>query len=250
MSDNVYLTETVKDVYWTFILPFVCILSIGSNMINIVIFGALKTKNIVYKFMFLKCMCDVAYLFCVMFVFIMRCGQFCQLKDSYLAMFYYNYIYMYAANSLNMCAIFIEIFTAIQRIVFITNKTSPKHIYVNLILVSMLSLSFLYNLPRVFAFEIKPVYMNETKTMRRLVYTRENIIHTRNYGFRLFMSAQVILIVIIGMSLFCTLNFLTWHMFKKHLEKKRALINAFHSGLFSAKQQPEYAVNELCLKKS
>ena len=250
MSGNVNFNETVKDIYWTFILPLVCLLGIGSNTINIFIFSILKTKNIVYKLMYYNCVCDVAYLFCVMFVFIIRCGQFCQLKDSYLAMFYFHYIFLYAANSLNMCAHFIEIFTLIQRIVFLANKMSPKKVYVNLILVSILFVSFLFYLPRLYAYEIKSDYLNETMTKQRLIYTRVNIIHTRSRAFRLFMSAQVILHVIVVMCLIGTLNYLTWHLFKKHVDKKRALKNAFHVGLVSTRQQKTTAENELCLDPS
>ena len=148
--------ETIKDIYWTFILPLICSYSIVTSIINLIIFGTLKSKNIIYKFMLYNSMSDIAYLFSVMFVFVMRCGQFCdELKHSYIAKFYHHYIFTYVANSIGLFGILIEILISVQRIFFLTNRAFMDRFKINLTLIGFLVFSFGFCIPQLFAFQIK-----------------------------------------------------------------------------------------------
>ena len=227
--------ELVKDVYWTFILPLICVISMATSLINIAVFGALKTKNIIYKFMFYNCTCDLAYLLSVTFVFIMRCGQFCEIKDSYIAKFYHHYVFIYIANSLALYGIFMEIAISTQRIIFLTNKSLSKRLNLNVLLGILLVFSFVFYIPHIFAFEIKAVYRNETSTttkanathsVPKLVYIRENVTPDKSLAFRMFIGMQVVLRLILIVCLIFTLNYLTYYLFSKQADKKRELKNA------------------------
>ena len=148
--------ETIKDIYWTFVLPFICSCSILTCLSNLIIFASLKSKNIIYKFMLYNSLSDIAYLFSVMFVFVMRCGQFCdELKDSYAAKFYHHYIFTFVANSLGLFGILIEILISAQRIFFLTNKAFMDRRKISVTLIGCLVFSFVFCVPQLFAFEIK-----------------------------------------------------------------------------------------------
>ncbi len=127
MNDATFY-DTIKDVYWTFVLPCVCLFSLLTNTINILVFKSIKSRNVIYKYMLANSMFDQAYLLTVFFVFVIRCGQFCDYENSYFAQFYAVYIYMYAANSLALFCILLEISILVQRYMHLTSKDYFKRI--------------------------------------------------------------------------------------------------------------------------
>ena len=230
--------ELLNDAYWAFVLPLICVASLVSNLVSITIFNRLKAKNIVYKFMFCNCVCDSAYLICVSFVFVIRCGQFCQLKDSYSAKFYHNYIYMYLADSFSLYSSCIDIITSMQRIVFLTNRSLPKRLNVNVLLGALLVASFLLNIPNTFEFEIAAVRVYEntsnlTKITSRVIYMRRSV-RTKHFAFQVYAGAYLALRSFLTFGLIFTLNYLTWYLFKQHSNKKRALKNSLLNAIVLA----------------
>jgi hypothetical protein len=224
--------ETIKDIYWTFVLPLICAFSILTCLINLIIFASLKSKNIIYKFMLYNSLSDIAYLFSVMFVFVMRCGQFCdELKDSYAAKFYHHYIFTFVANSLGLFGILIEILISVQRIFFLTNKAFMDRTKINVTLIGFLTFSFVFCIPQLFAFEIKALQarkksgQNETS----LIYIRENVTPNMSFLFRNLVGIQTAFRLILIVCLIFTLNYLTFYFFTRHVRKKNRLkVNTFN----------------------
>lgn len=213
--------ETIKDVYWTFILPLICFYSIITSLINLIVFATLKSKNIIYKIMLYNSLSDIAYLLSVIFVFVIRCGQFCpELKDSYMAKIYHQYIFMYLANSLGLFGVLIEILISVQRIFILTNRTFMNASKTNVCLIVFLIFSFLFCMPQLFAFELKRMTSANTT---RIIYTRENITPNMSFLFRHLFGIQHAFRLILIVCLIFTLNYLTYYLFKKQAKKKRQL---------------------------
>jgi hypothetical protein len=216
--------ETIKDVYWTFILPLICFYSIITSLINLIVFFTLKSKNIIYKIMLYNSLSDIAYLLSVIFVFVIRCGQFCpELKDSYMAKIYHQYVFMYVANSLGLFGVLIEILISVQRIFILTNRTFMNASKTNVCLVAFLIFSFLFCMPQLFAFELKRTETITSSNTTRIIYTRENITPNMSFLFRHLFGIQQAFRLILIVCLIFTLNYLTYYLFKKQAKKKRQL---------------------------
>ena len=217
--------QTTKDIYWTFILPLICSYSIITSIINLVVFASLKSKNIIYKFMLYNSISDIAYLFSVMFVFVMRCGHFCdELKDSYMAKFYHHYLFTFVANSLGLFGILIEILISVQRIFFLTNREFINRFKINLTLIGFLIFSFVFCIPQLFAFEIKSLKVAaKDLNATRVIYIRENVTPNMSFLFRNLVGIQTSFRLVLIVCLILTLNYLTYYLFKKHARKKRQL---------------------------
>ena len=147
-----------EDIYWTFVLPSVSLYSLLTNVINAKVFYSISSKNVIYKYMLYNSLSNIGYLLTVIFVFAMKCGELCDVKDSYLAKFYHHYIFIYASNSLALFSIFIEIIILLQRIFFIKNDLSIQKWPINFIFAFLLVISLILNLPNVIAAEIKPIW--------------------------------------------------------------------------------------------
>ena len=216
--------DKLKDVYWTFILPLICLYSIITCVINLLVFASLKSKNVIYKIMLYNSISDIAYLVAVMFVFVIRCGEFCdELKNSYMAIVYHQYIFMYFANSLALFGIFIEILISVQRIFILTNRSFINKFKINLTLLGFLVFSFLFCVPQLFSFKIKQIENMTTFNTTRLIYVRENMTPNMSFLFRNLFGIQQTFRLILIVFLIFTLNYLTYYLFKKHTNKKRQL---------------------------
>ena len=211
------IQETIIDVYWTFMLPSICVFSLTTNAINILVFYKIKSRNVIYKYMFANSLVDEAYLLCVSFIFLVRCGQFCEIRHSYMAQFYAHYIYMYAANSIALFSIFLEISILVQRFYTLNNKTFFKNINKKLVFFSLFVLSFIYYVPQLSTFEIKK--LNQTfnsSSGNKTAYMRENVTRYKSFFVRniLAFHTAIRLTLIIVMIVF--LNKLSKFLFKKY----------------------------------
>ena len=212
-------------IYWTFVLPFVSSLSLISNGINVKVFYSITSINVVYKYMLYNSLSNMGYLLTVVFVFVMKCGHLCDIKDTYFAKFYHHYIFIYASNSIAVFGILIEIIITIQRIFFIRNKSSVKNWPINYILAFLLIFSFIINLPNVIAAEIKPIWSEEKNST---IYVREpKMFFKKNPWIKIFIGMLVGLRLFLILVLLVVLNILMYYLFTEHVKKKNRLKNPF-----------------------
>ena len=217
------LQDTIRDVYWTFVLPGICIFSIITNILNTIVFSKLKSKNNVYKLMLYNSVANLAYLFTVVFVFIIRCGQFCEIKDTYLAKFYTHYIYMYTANSFSLFSAFIEVAITMQRFFFLKNRSLLQKFKKKFIFVPLLLFSFVFHLPQLSTFEIKLVYVNQNVSLNitgEKVYVRENVARHKSFLIRNLLAFQTGFRLFLIFVLIFFLNFLAYNLYKKYESMK------------------------------
>ena len=212
-----YVSDTIRDVYWTFVLPAICLFSLITNTINIIVFYSIKSRNFTYKCMLYNSIADQLYLVIVFFVFIIRCGQFCEIKNSYFAMFYAHYIYMYVANSISLFCILIEISILIYRYNYLTNKIVSKKINKNVLFLCLLILCFVYHLPQLTTFEIKQVNLTRhSNSSRESVYFRENVTQFKSVLTRNLLAIQTGTRLILILIMIYFLQRLSCLLFKKY----------------------------------
>ncbi len=214
------LNDTLRDVYWTFVLPSICLVSLLANTINIWIFNSIKSSNIIYKYMLVNGVFDQAYLITVFFVFTIRCGQFCEIKNSYMAQFYAVYIYGYTASSLSLFGILLEISILVQRYMFLASKDYLKRINKTIMFCCLFVFCFVYHMPQLSTFEIielnasnKSHFSNSTK-----MFTRHNRISGRSFFIRNLVAFQTAIRLLLIMVLIFFLKRLSNLLFKRYEE--------------------------------
>jgi hypothetical protein len=210
------IQETVIDIYWTFMLPSICLFSLITNAINIIVFYTIRSRNAIYKYMLANSLADEAYLLCVSFIFLVRCGQFCDYEDSYLAQVYAHYIYMYAANSIALFSIFLEISILVQRFYTLKNKTFFKNINKKLVFFSLFVLSFIYYVPQLSTFEIKQMNQTKNSSSGKIAYMRENVTRYKSFFIRNIFAFHTAIRLTLIIIMIVFLNKLSKFLFKKY----------------------------------
>jgi hypothetical protein len=207
-------TIKIKDFSWTFILPSICLFGFFTNLINIIVFLKLKSKNPIYKLMLSNSISNFFYSLICFFVFIMRCGQYCTIQNTYWVKIYEKYLFYYLTSVLGLFNIFIEVCVAIQRYMIVANKSLPKKLPIRLIILVLFILSLVLYTPNMFYRQIISVKNHNSTSF---------IIQTSNDQY----IAKLILTVISGMRgllilfLLLIINLLLLHRFKYQVEKKK-----------------------------
>ena len=203
------LNDTLRDVYWTFVLPSICLVSLLANTINIWIFNSIKSSNIIYKYMLINGIFDQAYLITVFFVFTIRCGKLCDIKNSYMAQFYAVYIYGYTTSSLSLFGILLEISILVQRYMFLARKDYWKCINKTIMFCCLFVFCFVYHMAQLSTFEIIELNAwNKSHFLNfRKMFTRHNRISGRSFlirnlvAFQTFIRLLLILVMIFFLKL-------------------------------------------------
>lgn len=202
-----------EDIWWTFLIPLICLFSFSTNLINIVVLHKLKTLNINYKCMLIKSFINSIYLFITFFIFSIRCGQFCHyLKDSYYIKVYQLYFLFYLTSSLGLLDLFIELIISCNRFFTIMNKaTIGRKKNINITIFILFLLSLIINSPHLIVYSIK-IKQNVTiplsdrnisihfNNMNRYELTVESNYHSLSnifFNFVLIFRGTLILLIIL-----------------------------------------------------
>ena len=205
------------DVYWTFILPIICSFSMFTNAINVIVFARIKSRDNIYKYMLINSIADEVYLFGVFFIFLVRCGQFCQIKDTYMAQFYAHYIYNYTTNSVALFSIFLEILIIVQRYFSLKNKKLLENVNKNLFFLCLLLLCFVYHIPQLSVFEIEQ--KNQTLNssfVQQVIYTRKFNAYNKSFFKRNLLALQTMIRLILSILVIILLCRLSVFALKKY----------------------------------
>ena len=127
--------ELVVDIWWTFVLPGVCVLSILANAFNVLIFFHLRPSKEIYKLLFAKALINVLYLFVCFWKFVSKCGRFCALialdKRSTTIQFaiqlYDFFAFGILAHILGLSDMLVEIFISIKRFHLLSDERRRHH---------------------------------------------------------------------------------------------------------------------------
>ena len=233
------LNSTFQDVYWTFILPLICLFSLATNTINIIVFKKIssKSRNTIYKYMLVNSISDQVYLICVAFIFIVRCGQFCTIKDTYLAKFYVHYIYMYAANSIAVFSMFLEISIVLHRFASLKNKNYFNNSNIKWLFLVLFIFCFIFHIPQLSTFEIRETNQTLNSTFGSRVYVRENVTRYKNFIIRNLLAFQSFLRLFLIIAMIVLISRLTRFIFKKYEAIQLNTLNAVSTSSRSPSDQ-------------
>jgi hypothetical protein len=146
--------QKLLDFLWTFIYPSICFCSIIIAVINIKVLSQIKRIESVYNYMYLKSISNFFYLLISFFVFMFKCGYYCDFENSYLVKIYELYFFINFENFLGLLEILIEITISLNRFFCIINKQYFKILNSSVIVFLLAILSLLLSLPNIFMFEV------------------------------------------------------------------------------------------------
>ena len=83
------------DLSITLIVPLECTYGIITNIINIIIFSKKSLIDIIFKYYRINAISNICYLLIVFFLFVARCGIYCQFSKTNPAQLYLYVFYTY-----------------------------------------------------------------------------------------------------------------------------------------------------------
>lgn len=217
----------LSDFYWTYILPSICIFSIVTNSINIIVFIRLRSQNPIYKFMLINSITNFVYSFICSFVFLMKCGQFCKQEKTLISRVYEIYLFYYLSNVLDIFNILVELLIATQRYTIVSNKIMPVKIPIRFILFFLLTFSALYCLP-VLIWEEVIIKVNSFSQEAMSESSRADLDHTYKILFGILSSIRCLFFL----TLLIFINLFTLLRFKSQVKQKRLMKNIATNGKF------------------
>ena len=145
----------VNEVYYIFIIPFLCFFGTITNFISVISLIRLGDKNHIYKFMLAGSSTNCLYMFLCGFIFLPNCDRICSIDQNSLIVNIYSLLIIdYFTSSLAILISFIEVAMCLQRYSIITNSKRFKFKKFNLNFPAIVLLSFVVYLPRLFLKEI------------------------------------------------------------------------------------------------
>ena len=81
--------------FYTFIVPFICLFGIITNILNIIVFSNNKLKDESYKYLKMNAFSNMFYLSFIVIAFVKRCTNFCDYETTLFANVYYWAFYFY-----------------------------------------------------------------------------------------------------------------------------------------------------------
>lgn len=161
---NIETISLIQDILSTFILPIICYISLFSNILNIVVLFCLESKRKIYKYMLLKSIINSIYLFACSFIFLFKCGQFCNdLKHYYLVKWYQLYIFNYLTSCLGLLDLFIELIICFSRYAVISNEYYVKDRNKKMkrvgdcVIFILITFTLLFYIPNIINYSIIPI---------------------------------------------------------------------------------------------
>ena len=217
----------IRDIWWTFILPSICIFGICANMINIIILAKLRKKNSTYRLMLYNSISNLLYSFVCAFVFMMRCGNLCPFQNTWIACVYEKYFYFYFSGVLGMFNVLIEIIIAIQRYFIAANKKFTNESTIKALIMVIIIFSFCAYTPIIITRDILELDQNKVASLTPLIHNPNNftLYYIKNnigqfvplkiiYSvFTMFRSILVLLMLVF-------INILLLNKFDDHVSKK------------------------------
>jgi len=179
----------------TFLVPVICTYGIISNIINIIIFSKKSMNDIIFKYYKINAISNICYLSIVFFLFVARCGIYCQLSKTYPAQLYLYVFYTYIKGIFAILSICIQITISLYRLLIVCNKKidllKTKLIT---IIISMLIFSAVFYSPILFTKTLQTTAKNISSN-NTTIYTYSmvnNYIGNSNLGKWLIILVTVI----------------------------------------------------------
>ena len=86
---------------YTFIIPVICALGICTNIVNIIVFSDKEMSDVTYKYLKVNACMNIIYLSICFFLFMARCGSYCEIDSSLVSIIYLYVFYTYIKGNTN-----------------------------------------------------------------------------------------------------------------------------------------------------
>lgn len=203
ISQISFLNDCV-DFCNTFIVPIISAFGILTNLINVVVFSQKELKDVTFKYFKLQSLSNSIYLMIAFFLFVPRCGIYCQISHTFTAQLYLYVFHTYIKGIFAILSICIQITVGFYRFLIVINhhNTSKFQNY-KLITSFLLVFSIIFYLPNLIT---KKIQLNNEINNSSMTYTTNfTEFGQTNWGkwlvilvvtiFRGFIASAIIIIV-------------------------------------------------------
>lgn len=197
------------------LIPIVCLFSVITNGLNILVFLHSKMKDSTFKYMLAISVSNLLYAGLLSYGYIVYCED-CSLSKSYGTQLFKIWIEYYFTSCLAFFSILIEIVISIHRYFLLKNnnnflsKTSFKWITPMLLLISLL-----FYIPVIFTYEIVPVQLNDT-----IIYSKVRTSFGRTNMGRSFPIIQSLTRIFLSTFILSVVNVANIIGFRQRFKKK------------------------------
>ena len=114
--------DNIVSFLYTFVIPVICAFGISTNIVNIIVFSNKELSDITYKYLRANALSNAFYLINCFFIFMARCGIYCQFDKTYYTALYKYLFYDYLKGIAAIFSITIQVIVSILRLMIVTNK--------------------------------------------------------------------------------------------------------------------------------
>ena len=168
--------QLVADICWTFVLPCVCLFSISTNTLSVIVFYTLRMRKAIYQLLFVKSCVNVSYLFICFWKFLSKCGRFCDIiygnniaRENWMfAIQLYDFgMFGILTHILGLCDVLIELTISIKRYYILTERRDTRilRMSINSLIFGIFFISILIYLPDIAFARIVGVVKEDNNTL-------------------------------------------------------------------------------------
>lgn len=219
----------IDTVFYTFILPILCFIGVLTNLISIIVFIRLKSKQQVFKWMLTNSISNLFYLFQCGFIFINKCEPFCSFSNTYWAILF-KQVSLFSSGVFALFILIIEITICLQRYLTICNRRLWNLLkFKRSKVLVFLILSFIVNLPIVLSLKVRLIknsnLANFTFSSNETKYQLEHSDFGRTTVSKMLSFLVILLRFFILLGCLIVLNILTIFKHNKLIRNKKKLLN-------------------------
>ena len=220
----------LKDFVWQHILPYMCLLGIFANFLNILVFLSPKLKDSTFKLMMANSFVEIAFLVISGLGISIFCGTPCLSNYfTYLGQILSIWFVNYIGRSMAVLSTLIEIFISFQRLMLIKNIRFLKDVSVIKVLVVLTIISLIYYLPAFFSAKIGQslyplvFFPNSTQidfSRSKLVYVSVFTDFGNSHLGKILLATITIVRMFFATFVLLLINILSALEFKERIKKK------------------------------
>ena len=228
-SSSTAQIDNIVSFLYTFIIPVICIFGICTNIVNIIVFSSKELSDITYKYLRANAFANAFYLTNCFFIFMARCGIYCEFDTTFYSAFYLYLFYNYLKGIAAIFTISIQIIVSILRLMIVTNKKFCILPGFSVMIILLIIFSAIFYSPNLFTQQIveTKVLVSSNGTNGTSVYSYSYSTGNNSLGNSLLGKWLVIAVTIfrgfISLTIILSIDIFTSFKLKKHFTKKKAI---------------------------
>lgn len=204
------------DIDITFIQPIICFYGMIANILNIFVFFDKSFENVTYKYLFANAISNFFYLLNCFFLFVARCGVYCNFTNTLLSQIYLYIFYNYLKGIAAILTILIQIIVCFQRLTILFRFNLFNFSNFKLSIFILVLFSTIFYSPMILTKKIK-----ENHSLSGLITYS---VISNDFGIRKLGKILIIIVSVfrgfISLAILLVLNMLLVYKFRMHMKKK------------------------------